>query len=150
MPCYLHGRQRRELKIRLCESQNWHCCYCGVIVSNEKEDINKPHHATFDHVVPMALHIKNAKTDRDKRFLRRGQWKHKKFWNYEVLVIACFRCNSVRKSIDAEDFYYGQMWKEENKLVRKLWQMKTFFREHGNIGILNAMGDYCQCEKEAA
>lgn len=148
MPSFLVGHERKRLKIRLCESQNWRCCYCGIQVSIEKEDVNKPHSATFEHVVPMAYHIREATSIRMKRWLRKGANRHKRYWNYNVLVIACRSCNGLRKSIDAEAFFNGQMWKPENRLIRKLHQMGAYFKSRGGIAVLKAMGDYCYCERE--
>lgn len=142
MPKYLMAYDRRILKERLCEAQNWHCCYCGRIVSNDPKDKFEPFHATFDHVEPMAKYRQNY----------RDRWYHsthydKNYWNYEILVIACNRCNNIRKATDAFDFYYGELWKPENRLKLKLWHMKRFFVDRGDIGTLRAMGDYCECDK---
>lgn len=145
MPKYLMSKDRRKLKIRLCESQNWHCCYCGIIVSIDSADIGKSNQATFEHVVPLAqVRYESEYTAYQERWYHRHYYD-KRHWNYETLVIACHRCNRIRKTTDAMIFYEGQLWKQENKLKLKLWHMKQQFLWHKEPKLLKAMGEFCKC-----
>lgn len=139
---------RRKLKLRLCESQNWHCCYCGVIVSVDSADVGSDIQATFDHVVPLAqIRYDSRFTAYQERWYHRHHYD-KKHWNYNVLVIACLRCNKVRKATDAYAFYEGELWKPEHKNKLKLYHMMQQYKWHCDIGLLKAMGKYCKCEPE--
>lgn len=138
MPKYLMAEDRRKLRRRLCEAQNWRCCYCGIVVSDDKEDANKPFYATFDHVTPQATYANSY----SERWYHRNHYD-KHHWNYNVLVIACGRCNSIRLATDAFAFSEGQLWKPENKLALKLYRMRADFMSRGCVGTLKAMGSYC-------
>lgn len=64
----IHGsRQRRALRHRLAEAQNWRCCYCG----GECDFLS----ATIEHVQPLA-------------FGGRDDWFN--------LAMACKGCNEMR------------------------------------------------------
>lgn len=140
MPKYLAGRAKHELKRRLCEAQNWHCCYCGIIVSNNKKDINEDFYATFEHIIPQS-YLKN--NYRNRWYF--NNYRPKAYWNYNSLVIACFKCNNRRKATNLEDFVAGEFWKDENALFFKLYKMRNAFIRHGNLGTLKAMSAYCSC-----
>lgn len=148
LPKFLMGKDRRELKIRLCEAQNWHCCYCGVIVSNDPAHAGKAFHATFEHVIPMAqIKFESKYTAYQDRWYHRNHYD-KRYWNYETLVIACQKCNSLRKTTDAYDFFNGELWKPENKLVLRLWHMKRVaVNQKDPVPILKVMGNFCRCNK---
>lgn len=73
-----NSRGNRELKIELCEAQNWRCCYCPSCVSLWDDGAKL---ATFEHVVPLSKGGASDKTN---------------------LVIACRDCNNVRGNKDVQ------------------------------------------------
>jgi 5-methylcytosine-specific restriction endonuclease McrA len=150
------GRDRRKLKERLCESQNWRCCWCGTKVEIGKEFENKPNEATFEHIIPLCQHAYDAPTEDIRRSIMRKKWIHKEQWNYDKLAIACRKCNTRRKSTDAIAFYEGKLWLDENKTALKLWHMKARFLDNNrkpgfqvNWGLLEAMGRVCSCQQDS-
>ncbi len=66
--------RRRRRRERLCEAQNWRCCYCAVTVSLEVA-FNDPARATVEHV--------QARCHGGRR-------------TWENTAIACRRCNTTR------------------------------------------------------
>lgn len=68
---------RRELRVLLCEAQNWRCCYCGIVMSIWLDGTHgrKRSDATIEHLTMRA----NGGEDR-----------------WENCVAACQGCNSSR------------------------------------------------------
>ena len=62
-----------EMRTRLAEAQNWKCCYCGCRMTN---DLGWKQ-ATFEHIIPRQAGGRDV---------------------VDNLVIACNRCNNLRKS----------------------------------------------------
>lgn len=73
--CYGQSSVRtRETLYRLCEAQNWRCCYCGCRMTDGGNTLER---ATFEHVVPRAFGGPDTESN---------------------LVIACMGCNNRRGS----------------------------------------------------
>ncbi|MFA5490291.1 MAG: HNH endonuclease [Candidimonas sp.] len=74
---------------RLSEEQNHRCAYCGchVILPQDDhfDDAQDPKSATIDHVIPISLGGSN--------------FDHN-------CVVSCYRCNSLKNSMDAMAFYH--------------------------------------------
>ena len=66
---------RIAMRRRLAEAQNWRCCYCGCVTTDEAGRDSSPRQATLEHIVPRAL----------------GGPDHE-----SNLVIACAACNGRR------------------------------------------------------
>lgn len=79
------SRKRRAKKL-LFKRQGGKCYYCGVqtINWNPRLAVNKPTLATLDHIVPLA---------------HGGAFSPR-----ENCVLACFRCNNERGTMDADAF----------------------------------------------
>ena len=67
------------LKGRLCEAQNYRCCWCGKRMDNASPRDDQP---TFEHVVPLSKGGEDSPVN---------------------LVIACYRSNKQRGDNDALD-----------------------------------------------
>ncbi|WP_425065597.1 HNH endonuclease [Reyranella sp.] len=77
-----YDRRRRQF-VRVCEAQNWRCCYCGT---ETELGIDGPTCATREEV--------KARSAGGSRELTNT-------------VMACARCNSTRMAGDAFAFYRG-------------------------------------------
>jgi hypothetical protein len=67
--------------VRLCEAQNWRCCYCGCRFGDVP---NADDYPSTDHVVPLSMDGERT-------------------WENEVA--ACRRCNALRGATDAFEFF---------------------------------------------
>jgi hypothetical protein len=65
--------ERRKVRARLAEAQNWRCCYCGVRMKDTPHD---PASATLEAIVPKS---------------RGGNP-----FDVDNLAVACLQCNLVR------------------------------------------------------
>lgn len=77
------ARRRQRLLLRLCEAQNWRCCYCGVVTEWGDDG---PRQATREHVKATSLGGKST--------AKNG-------------VMACKRCNTTRGNGCAFTFMRG-------------------------------------------
>lgn len=75
--------ERQYKRVRLCEAQNWRCCYCGCEVTVEGGQPGNPAFATFEHV---------------QRRCEGGSD------DPENLTIACVPCNNFRHTAPAEEY----------------------------------------------
>lgn len=87
-PRTLSGAQAQTLA-RVCERQNWRCCFCGVRMPFE--DTSHPHHATRDHIIPRSEFRSNPR--RYRRFMS------------DNIVAACYSCNNQRGDRNASVFF---------------------------------------------
>lgn len=69
-----------ELRTRLAEAQNWKCCWCGSVMTEERKRWNS---STTEHVHPKS----QGGPDDAENF-----------------AVACNRCNNKRGDMDTEDF----------------------------------------------
>jgi hypothetical protein len=76
--------RKRERLRSLCEAQNWHCCYCAVVIDNELPP-EHPNRATTDH------YHATSKGGSDE---------------WENLIAACYACNHARGDLPARWFYH--------------------------------------------
>ena len=76
-------QRRKRQFIRICEAQNWRCCYCGVATELSG---NGPTTATREEVVARSTGGGREQAN---------------------TVMACARCNSTRMSGDAFAFFRG-------------------------------------------
>ena len=93
MSCETNYRRRNRL-IRLCESQNWRCCYCGVRLDISANDgpSDPDNMATRDHVVPRS----ETRSLPHKVKIKICQ---------DNLVASCCKCNKLRGDMNAIDFF---------------------------------------------
>lgn len=111
----LHAPRRRKLLQDLSEAQNHHCCYCGCITTYQK---HRDDTATIEHLKAQV----HGGTD-----------------DFQNVVMACLRCNNLRKTLDPMTFFEGKLWKPERAYVLKLVHMMTAYAKIGDIRILQAM-----------
>lgn len=78
----VNGQPYREKLVRLCESQDWRCAYCGVPFTDDRWSDTS---ASFDEVIPRC----------------KGGSR-----TWENQVAACRACNNERGMIDAWQFHY--------------------------------------------
>lgn len=93
---------RSELRNKLCEAQNWRCCYCGGTMANYHEETQSDDapikFPTIEHVIPLS-------------------WGGDNCW--ENLVGACYDCNDERgNKYTAEEFYLKKQLQLLNLLRR--------------------------------
>ena len=104
------GDYRRLLR-RLCEAQNWRCCYCGIEMTVGVH--NKTDCATLEHVIP-----KSAGGS--------AEWDN--------LVAACRLCNNARGAMYARRFLQMVIWKGRERAAawanRKRGQRKKAAEVH--------------------
>lgn len=105
---------RTEVLTRLCEAQNWRCCYCGISMrwaSGRGHDA-----ATIEHVIPKS-----------------AGGPISSWWN---LVAACNLCNSSRASMNAEKYLQLVVCKGRRKAalyaqrLRKRIQGRRVYGQH--------------------
>lgn len=97
----VHWRTR---KLRLCEAQNWRCCYCGHEVELYYGFVEKPNAATKEHVQSK----KHGGSDSD-----------------ENLVIACYQCNVLRDLSDPYHFHAVVVELFKNPDIKAKWHHLT-------------------------
>lgn len=91
----------REKLVRLCEAQNWRCCYCGIPMEIGRPGDDTP---TFEHVVPKIA----EGSDR-----------------WENLVAACRLCNNARSAMKAETYLRFVRWKGRIKAARYAHRLRA-------------------------
>ena len=69
-----------ELRTRLAEAQNWKCCWCGCVMTEQRKRWNS---STTEHVHPKS----QGGLDESDNF-----------------AVACNRCNNKRGNMDADAF----------------------------------------------
>jgi CRISPR/Cas system Type II protein with McrA/HNH and RuvC-like nuclease domain len=106
--------EKLRLKIRLCERQNWRCCYCKFrveFVRSTNQSLNFP---TIEHVIPNSEYgskgIKNT-------------------------VMACLLCNRLRGVLDCSKFDEVIQELLEDTELREVWHKISsdqfnFLRKH--------------------
>ena len=96
-PTFPHkSHEARGFKKRtcLCEAQNWRCCYCGILFSDDQASDAYP---TFEHVVPIVA-------------------GGSEFWENEVM--ACRLCNEARGAMYARNYLQHVIWKGREAAAR--------------------------------
>lgn len=93
-----------SIVVRITESQNHRCCYCGHLMIRHLHQNGRPtprNAATKDHVLPKTYG--GATT-------------------YENMVAACLQCNNLRGEIDAITFYnIIQKWFKKHPELYETW-----------------------------
>jgi hypothetical protein len=79
---------------RLCEAQNWRCCYCGITLATGRPGNDT---ATMEHVVPKVAGGSN-------------DWSN--------LVAACKLCNNARSAMKALKYLRYVKWKGRETAAR--------------------------------
>lgn len=85
--------KRIYYRTRLCESQNWKCCWCGCVMTELR---NRKNSATTEHITPSS----QEGTD-----------------DLNNLAAACNKCNNKRGVLPIEDFIL--LLEEEEKETKK-------------------------------
>lgn len=78
----------------LCEAQNWRCCYCGIVFS---DDLDSDAYPSLEHVIPFAAN-------------GTAEWVNE--------VMACTLCNRARGAMRAERYLQFVLWKGREKAAR--------------------------------
>jgi len=110
-------RQRRALRpqlVRLCEAQNWRCCYCGVHMTTSARRDRSP---SIEHVVP--------------RFVGGSD-------DWENLVAACRLCNQGRGLMRAERYLTLVKWKGRRRAALYSRRLRTKLQTRQHIARLEA------------
>lgn len=103
----MSGNKRglRFLAVQLAEAQNWHCAYCGCIMTDDPNGAQGRTSLTIDHIIP------------------RSRGGH---YSYINCVAACFPCNHERGAIDAFLFYgVKRTTRQLTKYQRKELMVRT-------------------------
>jgi hypothetical protein len=96
------ARNLRAWRHRLSEAQGHRCCYCGIRLTNIRNQHNS---ATLDHLVPKAV----------------GPW------NDDVnLVVACWLCNEGRGPMLATSYFdlVSKRGRDEANRLGRLWRKR--------------------------
>jgi len=97
---------------RLCEAQNWRCCYCGVSFVTGRQDNRTP---TREHVKPSIAGGSDA---------------------WDNLVAACRLCNEARGAMHWDRFLKFVLWKGRDgaaRYAKRRWARIQSKRSQSNI-----------------
>jgi 5-methylcytosine-specific restriction endonuclease McrA len=96
------GTAYRHRLDTLCEAQNWHCCYCGIVMIADGPQGDDS--ASIEHVVPKTAGGSDT---------------------WDNLVAACRLCNNARSAMQPEKYLRFVQWMGRRKAARYAHRLRA-------------------------